>query len=326
MYDVYGCQPLRIVIIKRLNIGGLFMKLRFKRMLAVLLALVFVLSLVACGNRQGGTTSPSPTSSPSTSQTPSGPAEVKPDVPANRYDATATPRTGNNATMPLVLATNTLDGKFSPFFYTSAYDGDVVDLTQLYLLFPNKKGEMTAGIDVASYAYDYEVEVASDNSKSTYTFILKNGLTFSDGKPITVKDVLFSMYVLADPKYDGSSTFYTMKIQGLSEYRLQTSADTLKMVDAILEAGITSGDDGKMVINPASGVTMDKQEKFWSYLDEAGAKFAQEIIDYVNNNYRSYIERYFAPYTPDQVAASPSMQAAFGIRLSRKGLGKNRFL
>lgn len=307
--------PLRIVIIKkRKNIGGLIMKLRIKRMLAALLALVFVLSLVACGNRNSGDGSPSPGTSatPGPSQT-TGPAEVKPDVPANRYDATVTPRTGNNATMPLVIATNTLDGKFSPFFYTSAYDGDIVDLTQLYLMFPNKKGEMTAGVDVASYAFDYKVDVASDNSTSTYTFILKNGLTFSDGKPITVKDVLFSMYVLSDPMYDGSSTFYTMNIQGLSEYRLQTSADVLKMVDAIIEAGITNGDDGKMVINPANGVTMDKQEKFWSYLDEAGAKFAQEIIDYVNNNYKSYIEEYFAPYTPDQVAASPSMQAAFGM-------------
>jgi hypothetical protein len=52
-----------------------------------------------------------------------------------------------------------------------------------------------------------------------------------------------------------------------------------KSVDAILEAGIQSGDDGSMVINPAEGVTMEQQEKFWSYLDEAGVMFAQEIID-----------------------------------------------
>ncbi|HHT88597.1 MAG TPA: hypothetical protein GX002_06280, partial [Clostridiales bacterium] len=47
------------------------------------------------------------------------------------------------------------------------------------------------------------------------------------------------MYVLSDPMYDGSSTFYTMNIQGINEYRLQTSADVLEAVDAILEAGIT---------------------------------------------------------------------------------------
>ena len=51
-----------------------------------------------------------------------------------------------------------------------------------------------------------------------------------------------------------------MNIQGINEYRLQTSADVLEAVDAILEAGITSGDDGSMVINPADGVTLEQQE------------------------------------------------------------------
>ena len=121
------------------------------------------------------------------------------------------------------------------------------------------------------------------------------------------------MYV-HDPAYDGSSTFYTMKIQGINEYRLQTSADVLKTVDAILEAGITANEDGTFTINPADGVAMEVQEKFWSYLDEAGIKFAQESIDYVNTDYASYIESYFA-YTPDQVAENSNMQAAFGMVL-----------
>ena len=223
------------------------------------------------------------------------------------------PRTGNNATNPLVVSTGTLDGKFSPFFATSAYDTDVVGMTQIGLLHYNKDGEPEAGIDVPSFAYDYTMEVSADNTLSTYTFVLKNGITFSDGTPVTAKDVLFSMYVLSDPAYDGSSTFYTMKIQGINEYRLQTSADVLKTVDAILEAGITANEDGTFTINPADGVAMEVQEKFWSYLDEAGIKFAQEIIDYVNTDYASYIESYFAPYTPDQVAENSNMQAAFGM-------------
>jgi len=44
-----------------------------------------------------------------------------------------------------------------------------------------------------------------------------------------------------------------------------------------------------------------------------GEKFAQEIIDYVNLNYASYIPSYFAPYTAEQVSADPDMQAAFGM-------------
>lgn len=281
----------------------------FKRTLALLLALIFAITAASCGNKTPSGESPTPSGSEPA------PVEVVADVPANRYDATVTPRTGNNATNPLVVSTGTLDGKFSPFFATSAYDVDVTDMTQLKLLFYNKDGAPEAGIDVPSFAYDYKQEISSDNATSTYTFTLKNGITFSDGKPVTVKDVLFSIYVLADPQYDGSSTYYTMKIQGMSEYRLQTNADTLKMVKAILDAGIKAGDDGSMVINPAQGVTAEQQEKFWSYLDEGGAGFAQEIIDYVNTKYTSYIPDYFAPYTAEQVAASPTMQAAFGMVL-----------
>jgi peptide/nickel transport system substrate-binding protein len=290
------------------------------RTLVLLLAFAMVLSVTGCQSKPEDKTADSTTPSQSTDTKDPADAtpvtkEVLPDVPANRYDATVTPRTGSNETKPLVVSTGTLDGKFSPFFYTSAYDGDVQGMTQLGLLFYDKTGAPQAGIEYPCYAYDFKQEVSADNSTSTYTFILKNGLVFSDGKPITAKDVLFSIYVLCDPLYDGSSTYYTINVQGMKEYRLQTSSDVLELVDKILAAGIKTGDNGEMVINPADGVTAEQQEKFWSYLDKAGAKFAQEIIDYVNTKYVSYIESYFAPYTPDQVAADPSLQAAFGMVL-----------
>ncbi|HCS75580.1 MAG TPA: hypothetical protein DIW17_17105, partial [Clostridiales bacterium] len=117
-------------------------------------------------------------------------------------------------------------------------------------------------------------DISSDNSTSTYTFVLKNGITFSDGQPVTAKDVLFSMYVLSDPMYDASSTFYTMKIQGLAEYRLQATADLLEQLQeqsaAIIEAGIATGENGEMVINPADGIAAEEQEKFWSYFEASG--------------------------------------------------------
>ncbi len=287
----------------------------FKGTLAMLLTLVLIFSVASCSkpveNPQETT---EPTATPAATATPEPVAEVGPDVPADRYDATVTPRTGNNETSPLVVSTGTLDGKFSPFFATSAYDTDVVGMTQIGLLHYNKDGAPEAGIDVPSFAYEYTQEVNPDNSASKYTFVLKNGITFSDGEPVTAKDVLFSMYVLSDPMYDGSSTFYTMNIRGMNEYRLQTSADVLEKVDAILDAGITPTDDGSYTINPADGVTAEEQEKFWSYLDEAGVNFTQEIIDYVNTSYPSYIgSDYFPGYTAEEVADNPNLQAAFGM-------------
>ncbi|MDD4493441.1 MAG: ABC transporter substrate-binding protein [Eubacteriales bacterium] len=280
------------------------------RTLVLLLALILAFAATGCGKKADPTTTKEPTTAAPTT---TAPKPILPDVPADRYDATKTARTGNNATNPLVVGLGTMDGKFSPFFATSAYDVDVSDMTQLGLLFYNKDGAPEAGINVPSFAYDFTQEISADNSTSTYTFMLKNKLVFSDGKPMSAKDVLFSMYVLCDPKYDGSSTFYTLNIQGLKEYRLQTNADTLAMVDKIIAAGIKNDDNKEMVINPADGVTPEQQQKFWSYLDAAGEKFAQEIIDYVNTKYTSYIAKYFAPYTAEQVAADDDLKAAFGM-------------
>ena len=293
-----------------------------KKVLALLLTFVMVFSVfTACGPKDSDPTSTQTQAPDQTGETtptepePTEPGtEVQADVPADRYDAIATPRTGNNATSPLVVSTGTLDGKFNPFFNTSAYDTDVVGMTQLGLLYYNKDGAPEAGINVPSFAYEYTQEIEGDTS--VYTFVLKNGIPFSDGVIMSAKDVLFSMYVLADPLYDGSSTFYTMKIQGIGEYRLQTSKDVIEKVEAILEAGIED-EDGEMVINPASGVSEADQEAFWGYLDEAGAAFAQEIVDYVNASYPQYIgdEDAFPGYDADQVAADPNLQVAFGMAM-----------
>jgi len=241
---------------------------------------------------------------------------VAADLPADRYDATETARTGNNATTPLVISSQTLDGKFSPFFSTSGYDTTVEGYTQLGLLYLDKKGAPQAGVEYPSYAYSYTQEVSDDQSTSTYTFILKNGITFSDGEPVTAKDVLFTIYTLCDPLYDGSSTFYSMDVQGLGEYRLQTSAEALAVADAIVAAGIYSAEDGSLAYPAADGATTEQQAAFWAYLDQAGEKFAQEIVDYVMNNYGSddYVQAYFAPeLTIAEIKASDALTVAYGM-------------
>ena len=52
-----------------------------------------------------------------------------------------------------------------------------------------------------------------------YDFELRDDIKFSDGQPVTVNDVIFSMYVLSDPTYDGSSSFFALPIKGMEEYR-----------------------------------------------------------------------------------------------------------
>ncbi len=123
-----------------------------------------------------------------------------------------------------VIMTELLDGLFNPFFSTSANDGTIVAMTQIGMLsskFVDGKVQVAYGDNEAVVVKDYDV-VENDNDTTTYTFVLKNGIKFSDGHPLTMEDVLFNYYVYLDPVYTGSSTLYSTDIVGLSEYRTQT--------------------------------------------------------------------------------------------------------
>lgn len=118
----------------------------------------------------------------------------------------------------IVLMTEELSGLFNPFYATSGADMDVVGMTQISMLTTDKDGKVTSGDDLPTVVKDFEIDT-SNSAETVYTFVIKNGLKFSDGVPITMNDVLFNMYEYLDPVYTGSSTMYSIKIKGLSEYR-----------------------------------------------------------------------------------------------------------
>ena len=122
-----------------------------------------------------------------------------------------------------VIMTEQLDGLFNPFFYTSAPDGTIVSMTQIGMLgskYVNGDIQVAYGENEAVVVKDYDI--VEDGKNTVYTFVLKNGIKFSDGHPLTMEDVLFNYYVYLDPVYTGSNTLYSTDIIGLSEYRTQT--------------------------------------------------------------------------------------------------------
>ncbi len=124
----------------------------------------------------------------------------------------------------LVIMTEALDGLFNPFFSTAAADGTIVGMTQIGMLsskYVDGNVQVAYGENEAVVVKDYDI-VENDDDTTTYTFVLKNGIKFSDGHPLTMEDVLFNYYVYLDPVYTGSSTLYSTDIVGLSEYRTQT--------------------------------------------------------------------------------------------------------
>ena len=180
---------------------------------------------------------------------------------------------------PLVVGYSAFNEKFSPFFAESAYDQDVMELTQIGLLGNDRQGAIIMkGIEGETKEYNghsYTYTGASDckitentDGTVTYAFKLREGMTFSDGKPVTVDDVIFSMYVLCDPTYDGSSTLFAVPIKGMDEYRagMTTLSKYFPMV------GRDKAD--------LSIVTAEQQTAFWKAFDEGLVPFAQAIVDY----------------------------------------------
>ena len=156
---------------------------------------------------------------------------------------------GNRA---FVIMTDNLDGLFNPFFSTSASDGTIVSMTQIGMLTSGidekgdacvafGPGEAVVTLDYASRYDEYaQSENANKKGVTTYTFVIKNGIKYSDGQPLTIEDVLFNMYVYLDPVYSGSSTMYSTDIIGLKDYRTQKLGSGSTDADSSIDSAAAS--------------------------------------------------------------------------------------
>ena len=247
-----------------------------KQLIALLLALVLCLGLLAgCASK---------TTDDATTPTDTTPADdTSKDTTEGGEDATD--ETVGNPDGTIVIAETGFEGKFSPFFAASAPDQAAHALTQAVLLNADRRGEIIMhGIEGETRSYngtDYtyyglaDCEVTeNDDGTVTYAITLRDDVTFSDGTPMTIDDVIFNMYVYMDPTYDGSATFYSVPIVGIDEYR--GGMDT--RMNVILAAGPDGYEANDLY-------TEEQYNTFWAAFQTAGEKFAQSIADYVMENY-----------------------------------------
>ncbi len=190
----------------------------------------------------------------------------------------------------LVVGYSNFSEKFSPFFADSAYDQDVASMVSLGLLGTDREGNVVLnGIEGEVRAYngtEYTYDGIADceiveNADGTvdYKITMREDIVFSDGTPMTIDDAIFSLYVLCDPTYDGSSTFYALPIKGMDEYRAGMSAKW-----QLIFADLAAGND----TSASTFYTADEAADFLKAFDVAGTNFAQEIVDYCIANYASY--------------------------------------
>ena len=185
-----------------------------------------------------------------------------------------------DADTPLVVGYSPFNEKFSPFFSETAYDQDVWLMTQISLLDGDRQGAIimngiegeTINYNGTDYTYYGPADcVITENDDGTvfYDFKLRDDLVFSDGEPVTIDDVIFSMYVLCDPTYDGSSTLFALPIEGMEAYR--SGMDTL--LNLLFNAG---RDNTEFSLWDEA-----TQTAFWEKYDAATLGLAQEIADYL---------------------------------------------
>ena len=180
-----------------------------------------------------------------------------------------------------VIMTDLLDGLFNPFYYTSANDGTIVSMTQISMIgakYVNGEIQVAYGENEAVVAKDYEIVENADGTVSYY-FVLKNGIKFSDGQPLTMEDVLFNYYVYLDPVYTGSNTLYSTKIQGLQEYRTQTVTSGSGDADDLISAQASAKAEARLMelVNLFQSALKGSASKEVSYEDMKAAILAHAV-------------------------------------------------
>jgi len=250
-----------------------------KKLLAMLLALVMVLSLVACGAKEETPAADETKDEATTEEQTTEEATGETEEAAGETEETEEAATEDEKDI-LVVGYSQFSQKFSPFFATTAYDQDVASFISLGLLGTDREGNLVLnGIEGevrtyngTEYTYDgiANCEIV-ENADGTvdYNFVMREDIVFSDGTPMTIDDVIFSMYVLCDPTYDGSSTLYAAPIVGMEEYR--SGMDTkLNLIWATAREGYEANDF----------FTEEEYNEFWTAVDAAGVMFVEEIVAY----------------------------------------------
>lgn len=158
-----------------------------RKILAVLLSATMLLTVAGCGNSK-----------------------------SNEGSSTDNGTTSSSSNNTLVIGTQTFNGVFNPFFYTSAYDAQAFETVFTSVCERDENNEL---IDKGGSITSEEVTAEDGSIQTLYTIKLKDGMTYHDGKPVTIDDLIFSYYVYADPTYDGMASFVSaVDIVGMKEY------------------------------------------------------------------------------------------------------------
>ena len=164
--------------------------MKFKKVLAIALISTMTFSLVACSsnNKTGDVNTATEGGTESKSQ----------------FDT-------------MVVGIDETNGIFNPFFYSSAYDAAVFE--PVFSTVSSLDDDNNLVDNAGNISYEEIKNESGETVQTKYTIKIKDGITFSDGTPVTIDDFIFTTYVKLDPTYDGLATTSSLDIVGLKEYK-----------------------------------------------------------------------------------------------------------
>ena len=245
------------------------------------------------------------------------------DRPDGRYDASAQPRSEEDET-PEEIGFDDEVMILNPFYADTELAKSIVAKTQVPLIYVDEQGKAQAGVEYPCAAYEYEFiddssmfgqagSLAGDDYR-VLRVVLKEGINFCNGDQVTIDDVVYSAYVLANKNYDGPIEFKNTDIYGLSDYNTQISTERKEKAAKIKLYGINK--DG--TYPTVDGIQRSEQKEFWNCWNEAGEIFASDIIEFVNEKYgeNAYVQAFLSnSLTWSKVAADESLKTAYAFAI-----------
>ncbi|AWB46702.1 ABC transporter substrate-binding protein [Paenibacillus sp. CAA11] len=198
---------------------------KWNLMLATVLALTLVLSACSSGNNKSATNAANSGTNTNTSAN-KGEADKSQNesglIKAADPSQNPAPALARKDTM--IVGMTAPKGVFNPLFAETSYDQYVNRI--IFDTFSTVKADGTYENSLAD-----SVDVSED--KKTYTYHLKQGVKFTDGTPVTVKDWYFTLKLYLDPAYDGESDLMAANIVGSKEYHegKATEISGVKIID-----------------------------------------------------------------------------------------------
>ena len=221
----------------------------------------------------------------------------------------------------LIIRTQDAYTGFDPFSPRGQSGTLLAALTGVTLLGTARGGETVLtgatgqSVPYGGSEYDYSGIADVRRVGKVFTITLKEDIYFSDGVNLTADDVIFSMYVLADPSYRGTCDFASLPIRGMKEY----CGDLKPKWERILEIMA----DGADPVTRDPGISQTEYDSFLEAFRSAGLAFVEPIISSCTENFADQYSEYVLGVTPQELKNSRGLQIAFAEYFWGYASGRN---